>query len=370
MNFKKLYRNLKNELNVFPNESSVNAWLVANRYNITVLNYRDIADKGNHYIASTLEDKVKNILNEIELYRFSALSVNTIYLKNNDNVDVFKKTGIGAGIGLGAALLLGAAALPFVAIGAFFGALWGGTNKFRDEVTSTLIENSKRYAEEYYKKLEPIIWELANNVIDGNVNENVHREDSLIVDAEYYTDEQLQIKSFLESRNIKYLVHFTDISNADSIKKYGLLSNDELIKRGIPFKRNDENRFDGNTDYISLSITNMNKLVYSSYKNTGRIGNTCLVFIDAKVLYEEINVKRIYCDKNASATACNKGSNFKDLENMFVDSMSYSTTSNYYIYNRIDDYRNLNETTDPQAEIQFNKSIDKKYIVKIEKLGE
>ena len=46
------------------------------------------------------------------------------------------------------------------------------------------------------------------------------------------------------------------------------------------FKRNDMNRLDGAVDYISLSITNMNRDVYSSYKASGRIGSTSVIITD------------------------------------------------------------------------------------------
>jgi len=68
-------------------------------------------------------------------------------------------------------------------------------------------------------------------------------------------DRKERIRKASERRGIQYLVHFTQVGNVPSILEHGLLSRRELDKRGIPYRWNDENRFDEALDAISLSIS-------------------------------------------------------------------------------------------------------------------
>ena len=179
------------------------------------------------------------------------------------------------------------------------------------------------------------------------------------------TNAQLEIKSFLEKRNIKHLVHFTDSKNVESIKRHGILSVQQLMDRGMVFRRNDFGRYDNMLDYISLSITNPNLVLLSSYISKGTIDDVKVVIIDATILYKEINTPRIYCDRNAANGTCKKGSSIHHFENMFVETLEYQTpsTGKLYSYNRA--IKRPNDTTDPQAEILFYRRIDPKYILDI-----
>lgn len=210
---------------------------------------------------------------------------------------------------------------------------------------------------------EKVLKILFDNPIDN-------KHERLIIPSyvsEILNAQQLKLKNFLDERKIEYLVHFTDEENVESISKYGLLSIDEMNSKGIKYKRNDSDRLDKHTNYISLSITHPNTIMSYHCKMTHRIGNVYIVYIDAKILYEKIKTPRIYCDRNAAGPTCRMGSHFDDLRNLFCDNISYATTFNSYRYDRIKDGRTDNETTDPQAEILFFKYIDPKYIIKIEK---
>lgn len=177
--------------------------------------------------------------------------------------------------------------------------------------------------------------------------------------------EQLAIKSFLEARGIRYLVHFTDTRNVDSIKSKGILSIKRLGVLGVPFFKNDQQRLDGELDYISLSVTNPNRFVMNSFIKNGSLSNVSIIYIKADILYEDMEHKKIYCDRNAAAGTCQKGSTLKDFENMFRDEILYNTyAGEQRYYSRI--FKNNNEPTDEQAEILFEGKIDKKYIYKID----
>ena len=69
---------------------------------------------------------------------------------------------------------------------------------------------------------------------------------------------RLQIQKIIQERQIKRLVHFTDVWNSFFIGKYGILSIEELKKRNLRHIANDQYRLDNMPNFISLSITNIN----------------------------------------------------------------------------------------------------------------
>ena len=180
------------------------------------------------------------------------------------------------------------------------------------------------------------------------------------------TNAQLEIKAFLEKRNIKYLIHFTDSKNVESIKRHGILSVQQLMNRGIAFSRNDLGRYDNMPDYISLSITNPNEELLSSFRKKGSILDAKFIYIDASILYLETTDRR-YCYTNAANRNCKSGNSLYYLKNMFSDTLTYQVPSTgiYRTFNRFEEKRRSNEPTDPQAEILFNRKIDPKYILDI-----
>lgn len=365
MNTEQIIHNLKEKLVIFPSSKVARDWIDQNFKNIEILNQEGldkIIQEGNKYILNKISEVVKKTMEEIQITRIiKDLKVDFINIQTKSELS--KNSLYGAGIGVGAALMfsgpVGWLALAGAAIGAYY-----NLNRKKDEISYYLFSNSKKAANETIKKLEPLI---RKTIIlkDHNGFSLLERNVSLIHSL---SQEQLKLKKFLESRNIKYLLHFTDNSNIKSIENHGLLSIKELTKRNIIFKQNDLERIDGMIDYISLSITNPNNFIYRHYKRSGRVKNTSVVFIDASILYMEMQQSRYYCDRNAAASTCQKGNTLDDFYNLFKEEMNYKTTSNAFTYNRKLDFRNDNETTDPQAEILFSNYIDKKYIIQIKEM--
>ena len=125
---------------------------------------------------------------------------------------------------------------------------------------------------------------------------------------------------------------------------------------------------DQKLDYISLSISKANFFLLNAFRKSG-LENPVVIYLDAKLLYEEFDTIRFYCDRNAAANFCEKGKTVDFFENMFKDTLSYKTMTNEFIYDRVSDRRRSYETTDPQAEILFHKRIDPKYIVEIRRVS-
>lgn len=159
------------------------------------------------------------------------------------------------------------------------------------------------------------------------------------------------VDTYLQSgENLSYFVHFTDEDNLNSILANGILSRKEIEKRGIASKTNDEMRLDGALDYISISIKHPNDIVLKNFINKGSIKKPIYICLDPfKVLSFYGLIDIIFCDKNAAASACEKGNSWLDFENIFAPSKEYQTTTNFFNYNR--QGKEKYEPTDPQAEI-------------------
>ena len=178
--------------------------------------------------------------------------------------------------------------------------------------------------------------------------------------SEYYNT----IKSFLQERGISELVHFTNIKNIDSIKKYGLLSINKMNEMGIKYYANDKSRYDGYRDAICLSISRVNEPLFVQYCSKSN-DEFVTLYIDASMLYIENN-KRIYCQTNAanSDKSIVKGNSISELKAMFNDNVTYNVNSSYEsrTISRVEKKRKGNETTDIQAEILWFDNVPLKYI--------
>lgn len=179
------------------------------------------------------------------------------------------------------------------------------------------------------------------------------------------TQDSAQIAQFLKERNITTLLHFTDRQNLFNILNYGLLSRKILDNLQWTYSFNDDKRLDGRLDFISLSMSRVNKELLDSFIAKGKIKECVIIEIDANMLYREGN-ERIYCQTNAATKRAKKGGEFKDLVAMFDDEISYYTNYDGVLQeNKIKrNERNLNdnEPTAPQAEILWKDWINPNYI--------
>ena len=182
---------------------------------------------------------------------------------------------------------------------------------------------------------------------------------------ELFSDEQTALKKILANRRIRYLIHFTDAKNITSIRENGILSVEQLEKRKITYKHNDEYRKDNEPDYISLSISGMNQYVYRSFRYSNQsIEHGVAVVIDAEMLYRELGTHRIYCNTNAATAEANKGASIDDFNAMFADIVEYTTlTGGERKIDRHKENRASYETTDIQAEILWNRCVPAEYIL-------
>jgi hypothetical protein len=114
----------------------------------------------------------------------------------------------------------------------------------------------------------------------------------------------MNLKRALEQYNINSIWHFTDISNLESIKKYGLLSLQLLTQKNIEVSCYGANSLSHNLDrvhgldkYIHIAIIPDHPMQYVK-KKSGEIPNPIWLEIDTSVLFEN---ESLCCNQVANA---------------------------------------------------------------------
>lgn len=173
-------------------------------------------------------------------------------------------------------------------------------------------------------------------------------------------------KAILEKRKIKYLIHFTNIKNLQSILENNLCPISYLKTNNINYINNDTQRLDNKLNCISLSIEYPNSYMLKTYMNKNRF---CLLILNAQkvLLYNNYTKYYLYCNaaRNDASQWLETEVLSKDryLENMFME--HNPDTREHCQYSRsekgIKDYL----PTNAQAEILFNGIINSAYIESI-----
>ena len=175
---------------------------------------------------------------------------------------------------------------------------------------------------------------------------------------------KMEIIEFVLKRKIKKLIHFTNIQNLQSILNLGILPRNVLNEKNIVYKYTDEKRFDGRPDCTCLSIEypNFRMLHYKKYNSVNRYA---MIVLDAEsILSNDAKKYYVYINAaNSNATyqlTSDKLTSPRYLKNMFLPSVSDAK----YTYEREDTDPDF-ITTNPQAEILINGSIETKDILEV-----
>lgn len=113
------------------------------------------------------------------------------------------------------------------------------------------------------------------------------------------------MKSIVEEYGIRYLVHFTRANNLESIFQNGLLSVEELNKRGLKYDKNDDYRFDGCMNAISLSIEFPNYRMFYKYREQNQNVDWVVLGIKRDILWEKTCA---FCSDNAASSTISSSS--------------------------------------------------------------
>lgn len=135
----------------------------------------------------------------------------------------------------------------------------------------------------------------------------------------------------LYDNKIKAIYHFTNISNLESIMKYGICNRKYMNENKINYEYTDANRFDKQIDCISLSINQTNKSMLMS--KTNKFYNDWIIIeLDAEQIINNFYNEICYCKNNAaSSEMINLLKNNKEylksvlaFKNMFENNKNYS----------------------------------------------
>lgn len=168
------------------------------------------------------------------------------------------------------------------------------------------------------------------------------------------TPEQIAIKTIIDNRQIKYLVHFTNVENLRSIMQKGLVTRYNLEMNGHDFHYNDSLRLDSVANSISLSVTFPNWKMLYKYRQECPQKDWIILLLDPTVLLEK---NCFFCKHNAADKRISrinrellKGA--RAFEGMFEGDVNepYSLPVS------------PNFTFDPQAEVLVLENINLKYI--------
>ena len=112
------------------------------------------------------------------------------------------------------------------------------------------------------------------------------------------TSSYQDIKDFVYNQNIEYLVHFTQVNNLSSIFENGLLSVERLNEKSISYSSNDQDRNDGFTDGVFLSISFPNYRTFYKFRDADYPeSDYAVILFNPAILWEK---KRLFSKSNSA----------------------------------------------------------------------
>lgn len=163
-----------------------------------------------------------------------------------------------------------------------------------------------------------------------------------------------EIESFSKELDIPYLLHFTHIDNLQSILENGLFSRDKVDQMGTGIITNDDGRYDGRRNTISLSIAHPNDRMFSKYREKDE--DWCVLALRSKLLWE---LDCLFFKYNAADGRISRVGN-KELSSLEAFKAMFEEIEE--LDSREDQCLEPYDPTDKQAEVLFFDHIPLKYI--------
>ena len=117
--------------------------------------------------------------------------------------------------------------------------------------------------------------------------------------AAYFRDDRSQIRDYLVSRGVRYLVHFTRLSNLASILNHGLIPVSMQQASGIKSTANDAVRAEEMRDCTSFSVEFPNYILFWYYQKAFPNATWVILQLDINVIFNPLN-RPHFCMENAS----------------------------------------------------------------------
>lgn len=164
-----------------------------------------------------------------------------------------------------------------------------------------------------------------------------------------------EIKKFAQELDIPYLVHFTHISNLESIVDNGLLSRERVDELDYDAVTNDDERYDGRANTISISIAHPNDRMFYKYREND--ADWCVVALKRKLLWE---MDCLFLKNNAADARMSCKS---DEELSSIDAFKSMYDEMGELDSREDQCLKPYDPTDKQAEILVPDEIPTDYLL-------
>lgn len=159
-------------------------------------------------------------------------------------------------------------------------------------------------------------------------------------------------------RNIKEILHFTRRENLHSIATHGLLSREQLKRRGLPFQATDYQRMDQRLDHISLSIGTLNRRMLKAKGMDKRARSYAVCVVDPCVLWE---LDCLFFPENA---AHHRNRQIDDAH--FSSHEAFTDMMDWRLTGLLGNLEPTGFPFDEQAEVMIRGSVPLRYIKKIE----
>lgn len=165
-----------------------------------------------------------------------------------------------------------------------------------------------------------------------------------------------EISSIIQSRDVKFLVHFTRSSNLASILDLGLVPRANLAKKVEAYSVNDQCRWDGRTKYNCTSISFPNSQMFYSYMLADPSVKWPILLLRPQVMREK---ELLFCRHNAADARISSepSANLRSADafrGMFLEIDGCAA--------RLDQGLKPCDPTDVQAEVLISGTIEPKYI--------
>lgn len=163
-----------------------------------------------------------------------------------------------------------------------------------------------------------------------------------------------EIREYVKELGIPHLLHFTHISNLEGIMEKGILSRKKIDASDDDIHTNDEGRFDGRKNTVSLSIAHPNDRMFFKYRETDE--DWCVIVLERKILWK---LDCLFFKNNA---ATGEMSHLKDSDLSTIESFKEMYEEQAGLDSRKDQCLEPYDPTDKEAEVLVVDHVPTEYI--------
>lgn len=171
-------------------------------------------------------------------------------------------------------------------------------NENRDQRINTQPQKKSRISLESIRGVLELSTQHASDAASAFSTENRASQDHVLQLSKMEAIQQIALQ-----KSIPFLVHFTQVQNLPTIFERGLFSIEQMQKRNLNFRSNDNLRLDNYLDAISVSIAHPNEKLFYRWRRENPQQRWAVLILDKRILWEN-DVK--FCACNAADSRAQK----------------------------------------------------------------